>query len=440
VILSLLVLALSNPVPPVTAAEEPSRPAFQGEVALNKAVRRIADRVELLRKETFASDPVAVRVPESMREVAAELRAFNVLKQERLAARGRAWADLGLGGPTSPATIFRLLAADLAGVGFDPTQNRLLVGSDKLDQKDFEVGRSADETEAATLLMMTGVRRDEPIFAHMLVHVLQRSRTGRDHLAETTDELLARSAWAEGEANLVAVRYLFAGLGLQEDVVDLASSPGEFLEGRLMPPGFGQLTGVVADMLHFVYVEGYAQATQRFKAGGWSVINGAIRRDVTTRQVLHAGRSPIDAPFPAPSPPFDGLALLDADTLGEQGMIVLFSRLTGKDNLALQVGDGWAGDSLRRWEAPDGAVTEWWTRWESDEDVDDFLYALKRGLPALIPGAELVEATDGRWILDSSDRVVRIAVKSQEVRLMLATGAYAGRLRDSGEPEGGKDR
>ena len=108
-----------------------------------------------------------------MRQVAAEIRAFNVLPSERLAARGRAWVDLGLGDENAPATLFTMLAADVSGIGFDPDGNRLLVDPAKLAEKDL-----VDKEARAALLMATGRWRSEPLVAHVLMHVRQRERAG----------------------------------------------------------------------------------------------------------------------------------------------------------------------------------------------------------------------------------------------------------------------
>jgi len=435
-----LAAALVALAPPALAEDGgPPTAMRRAEAELTVAVGKIADRVESLREETFAHDPVAVRVPDEMREVAVQLRALNVLSRERLAARGRAWSDLGLGGRTTPELFFGLLATDLDGVGFDPSGNRLLVAPDRLDDTDFRPGDTPDEAEAATMLQMTGVRRDEPVIAHVLMHAMQHGRSGSDHLEQTTDRLLARSAWAEGEANLVAVRVLFGGLGLEYDIIDLESGPGEFLGGRLLPAGFDNLTGAVADLLQFVYLEGYAQTVQRFKAGGWPQVDAAIRRDTTCRQVLHPGRMPVPAYEPAPRAPFEGLELQDWDTLGERAIVVLFSRLTGKDNLALQVGDGWLGDRLHRWESEGGAVTEWLTLWESDEDVEDYLYGLGKGLPVLYPGSKFERTPTGGMLLETSDKVVRVDRDGQRVRLEILSGEYAEAVRRANSVEGGNN-
>ncbi len=442
--LSLLVIVLTATQ---TASAGQGTTMTREAAQLADSVQRIAGRVEAIRDLKFRATPAAARVPQDVLDVAAELRAFSALAPERLAARGRGWTDLGLGVPTTPSTIVRMLAADLGGMSYDPTAHRILLANETLTSADFETEAVDAGSTDGNLLAMTGVRPDEPAIGHVLIHLQQRERTGADHLIGSTDELLARAAWAEGEANLVAIRYLFGGMGLADSVTDVVANPGEFLDGKLVPPEYGSQTGAVADFLDFVYAEGYAQAINRYKAGGWAAIDRAMKSEWSTRQVLHPGRTAIPAGFPEAVPPAEGLTLRDEDTLGEQAMIVLISRLTGKDNLALQVGDGWAGDRLYRWEATDGGeggVTELWTRWDSDEDVEDYLYGLKRGLPARFPGGTLSAAATGAGTqrLETAEYVVQVARDGLEVRLAVASGRFAAGFRgpdDEPSTNGGGD-
>ena len=200
--------------PPAREQAAPAATIKGADLDLLEAVRAIAGRVEDLRGERFRRPPLAVRAPEMMRGVAAEIRARNVLPREQLEARGRAWADLGLGGESSPESLLRVVAGDLEGIAFDPQGNRLLVGPERLTGADF-VPHDEDDRDS-TVLMMTGVRPDEPLVAHLLMHVRQLEREGADSLEPTTDRLLAHAAWNEGEANLVALRYLFQGMGVAE--------------------------------------------------------------------------------------------------------------------------------------------------------------------------------------------------------------------------------
>ena len=53
---------------------------------------------------------------------------------------------------------------------------------------------------------------------------------------------------------------------LAERVVDATLDPSQYLDGKLVPPATGGVSGVEVALLRFVYFEGYAQA-----AGGIAV-------------------------------------------------------------------------------------------------------------------------------------------------------------------------
>jgi hypothetical protein len=418
----LALLAILGVSPQLAQDEPPAPPPESGggavmsikgaDLHLLASVRSVAEEVERLRGESFDRPPLAVRAPDSMRQVAAEIRAYNVLPREGLAARGRAWSDVGLGEPETPAAFLLTLAADLQGVGFDPAGNRLLVAPDRLTEEDFlSEEPQAKQEETAAVLLMTGVRPDEPLVGHMLMHVRQTERSGHDSLAPMTDHLLARAAWAEGEANLLAVRYLFAGMDLADEVIVSGLDPGDFLDGGLLPP-------------HLMWRPD-------------PELSSAMTYSTTTRDILHPEKAGKKIPvLPQPSPPaIDGVRLADEDSLGEQGIVVLVSTLTGKDNLALLAADGWNGDRLYRWEgeAAEQGLTQWITRWETPEEAEDFVYGYARALRAWFSDRELQETGPGTRMLQAPDRVYRVVRRGLEVEIRVTPSALDERLH--GKPE-----
>jgi hypothetical protein len=414
----------------VASGDDPPAAAKGTDPVLIDEVRRVARRVEQLRGKQFARPPEAVRAPESLTQTAATIRAYDVLPQRRLEARGRAWADLGLGDAGSPLALLQALAEDLEGFGFDPQGNRLLVAPERLTVQDFEPTGVAED--ASAVLMATGVRPDEPVIAHQLVHVLQQQRAvAADPADATTDRLLARMAWAEGEANLVAVRYLFQGMRLEDEVLDLGLDPAEVLQGRLLPRRLNDLAGVDLALAQFIHFEGFARVAEIYRAEGWSAVDRALARGSTTRDLLHPARAQTAIPaFPEPAAPGkEPLVLADEDSLGEQVVVVLVSHWTGKDNLGLIAGDGWNGDRLYRWEpengqAPERGITEWVTRCRDAATAKDLDYALGRMLAARFPGATLQSRGEAdRW-LAAETRVFRLRREGTEVRLRVAPAAW----------------
>lgn len=422
----LAALWLMAPAADAVTPPSPAPVAKGADLPLLEEVRRIGKNLEALRGESFTRPPLAVRVADEMRVVAAEIRAGSVLPPARLAARGRAWADLGLGGPETPAKLLQVLATDLDGVGFDAAGNRLLVAPERLSLEDF-VPETADQRELSDLLALTGVRIDEPLVAHLLMHVRQYERRSGDVLQPTTDALLAAAAWAEGEANLVAIQYLFRGMNLSDVVAEHRLDPREVLDGRLVPAALDAAGGAERRLLEFVYLDGFALAAERYREGAWPAVGAAIEAGHTTRALLHRGAPAAAAIDAAPAAPRDGLRLADEDTLGEQAIVVLVSLQTGKDNLGLIAGDGWAADRVWRWEADDGTgITEWRSRWTGPEAADEFVYALGRALDERFPEAQPAEPADGRRIVEAGGRVYRIERDGAEVRVRVAPPRWDG--------------
>jgi hypothetical protein len=290
--------------------------------------------------------------------------------------------------------------------------------------------------------MMTGVRPDEPLVSHLLMHVRQLEREGHDSLEESTDRLLAHAAWNEGEANLLAVKYLFQGMGVADEVIALRVDPRDVLQGRLVPDALRDLTGVEALLVDFVYLEGYALAVDRYVDGGWAALDRAMSSQRTTARILHPDATPPAEPdFGPPLPPdVEGLTLVDTDSLGEQAIVVLVSVLTGKDNLGLQAGDGWAGDRLYRWEHTSGeqagtGVTVWDTCWRNAEEAEDFEYALGRGLEARFLGMKLESAGENRRYLTADDRLFDLRHDGLRVTLKITPDALMPTLLPEDEPK-----
>jgi len=205
--------------------------------------------------------------------------------------------------------------------------------------------------------------------------------------------------------------------------MEFIRGPDEVLDGALLPPGLDGMAGGERALIAFVYEEGYEQAAERHRSGGWKALDEAMATRRTTRDLLHPERKPLpDVAFPpSAQPPREGLVLADEDSLGEQGIVVLVSALTGKDSLGLVAGEGWAGDRLDRWEAADGegGVTEWTSHWTTSAIATDFDYAYGRALEARFPGRAFSNVGDGVRTLIAGGRLFRIERRESSVRVLI---------------------
>ncbi len=358
------------------------------DLALLGDIRVLAQRMHKLRETAPPLDPepLAVRATADLIRISSVIRAGGRVPEEQAAARGRAWADLGFGRPEFPASALNRVAGDIAGVGLDLAGNRLLVDVDRLTDEDFFSEQPDDPTIA--LLLATGVRPDEPIMIHALMHLVQYHRE-TDVADPTTDALLAEAALAEGEANLVAVMYLFQAMGLQRNILALGYTPDQALGGALMPATLAGATELDRRVLDFVFMEGFAAVSRVWQAGGWEGVDMFIGRSRATHDLIHLHRPPARTEPPEPVlPDLPGKYVIkDRDSMGELGVVMLISSLTGKENLGLQAGDGWLADRLIRLEPEAGAAdpalsgaTVWVSRWRNERQADEFLQLYRRGL------------------------------------------------------------
>ena len=428
--------------PPATP---PGAAVETADTHLLRSVRRIADRLAQVRGETFDRKPLAIRSPDAMANVVAEARAYRVVGPQRLEARGRAWNDIGFGGPASPALLWLTLAQDLPGIDLDADGSRLLVSPNVLTEEDYGVevdekifvpdGQGgvhefhpdrADGTGEASepgagaagdFLLATGVRPDEPLLAHYLMHLRQLERGGQDSVRETTDGLLAASAWAEGEANLVSLYFLFQGVGLVRTVLTGPVGPGDFLDGKLIPEAVRRATPLDAALLSFVYEDGYDFAIVRWREAGWGVFEA--EPPSTTRELLNPGEPPVSLEWPEPVAPAAGFVLQDTDSLGQHAVVSLVAIWTGQTGASMAASRGWAGDRLTRWErSPDDGVTVWETRWETAADAREFAAAFTQVLQRRDPSTTAAETSDAsKAILQSRFRRFTIARDGLHVRI-----------------------
>ena len=404
-----------------------------GDVDLVRSVRAVADRIAAIVGRERPHGLVAVRADDATRAAEVAARAQHLLPSSSAAARGRAWRDLGLGSGTEPRDLVLAIERDVSGMTFDVARARLLVDPKRL----LPVSGQGDPEEDAdaSILLTTGVAPDEPVAGHYVTHALLDGPSLEGPV--TTDALLARSALAEGSANLAALVLLFGGVGLEQEVVAGTLRPEDALGGRLVSDRLRSASPVVMSLLEFVYLDGFAQSAALARKGGFPRLVQERRSRRTTRDVLHVERAPASPVEPLePSLPGSlGLSPADRDSLGEQGIVSLVSLLTGKDNLGMIAGDGWVSDALWRFEPAPGSgidgegVTVWATRWSTDEDAGDFVYALERCLQARFPGEPLADDKErGGRALVREDGIHRIEKNGLQVVVRVAPPAIDARM------------
>src|SRR5262245_11971137 len=423
------------------AAADGTAPAPEvkgADVALVQNVRDVAERCA---RTLGASPPlslVALRATEDVRLAEARRRAERELPLVRATARGRAWSDLGFGTEDDPAAIALALARDLPGLSFDGDRARLLVDPTRLVE-DEGTGDPASN-HAASLMLATGVAPDEPVVAHYVAHAIADPPLPTE--PPSTDQTLARGALAEGEANLAALLLLFGGVGLESEVVGSKIRPEDALSGRLVSEAIRSDRPIVARLTEWVYLDGFAAVASLVRQVGMQRLPAERARRGTTRDVIHLDRppaTPVEIAKPS-APEAAGLTLADRDSLGEAGVTAWVSMLTGKDNLGMIAGDGWAGDALWRFEAEGGGVTLWEARWVTEDEAKDFVYAVERCFQARFPGETIAGAGDEPRSLSRSDRVYRWDRRGAVVTVRIAPPDLDSRLDAPAKKKGAAPR
>jgi len=424
-------------------AGAPEAPPPAGEVKgadleLVQNVRAIAERSARALGASAPLSLLALRAPEDVRLAEARRRAERELPASLAAARGRAWADLGLGTEDDPAAIALTLARDLPGMSFDGDRARLLVDPTRL-REDDGTGDPANN-HAASLLLATGVAPDEPVVAHYVAHAIADPSDPAEPLS--TDRTLARAAMAEGEANLAAMLLLFGGVGLENEVVGAKIRPEDVLSGRLVSESLRSDRPVVSRLTDWIYLDGFASVAALVRQVGLERLPAERSRRQTTRDVIHLDRPaavPMEIPTP-PGPEASGLTLADRDSLGEAGITTWVSLLTGKENLGMIAGDGWAGDALWRFEAGGTGITLWETRWVTEDEAKDFAYAVERCLQSRFPGETILGTGDAPRSLARSDRVYRMERRGAAVTVRVAPPEWDRKLDAPSKKKGAPPR
>ncbi|MDH3626554.1 MAG: hypothetical protein OEV00_05530 [Acidobacteriota bacterium] len=371
----------------------------------------IVDSVEAIRGQAFDSVPVPVRAPATLRDVLADVAVAEVIDDRTLAARGRAWRAIGLGDERTPQRLWRLLARDVPRVAFDEESRQLYVDPSVLTPRDF--APNVDE-EATTVLQMTGVRPDEPLIAHVLVHALQNQRGDTPRLARTTDELLSVAAMREAEANLVAVYMRFRNLGIAGEMLKEGITPDVLRIADLLPPEIDDAPAIDRRLAEFVYLQGLTVATGQLQQGGWGAVDVLRSRRSTLSWITPESAEKeepapaIDIP-PAPAAPAEGFRPVDSDTLGPVaiGAVLAQGGMTERSVERLIV--YWRGDRLSRFvsETGKGSHTHWESRWADSASAEAFIAGLQETLDQRFSTGEGT-AVDGVVQLTADDASYRL--------------------------------
>ena len=251
-----------------------------------------------------------------------------------------------------------LLSRNLAGY-YDPRRHRVVV-------------RRADpstKTESLPWRMS---------LAHEIEHALQHQHFAPSEDADNEDELLARRALSEGDAEVTGRLYV-AGIQAQarsralREMVERRNTEVSMLD----VPSAG--AGETQVRVWFPYLSGAAFAADLVRAHGFGLVDHAFGRPpVSTEQILHPNKYlEGEQPQRVPTPPIPaGYRSVAVERLGELGTRLMLAPCMDEDEAA-RAAEGWGGDSLRVVEGAAGEARLWSTVWDSPADAREMERALR---------------------------------------------------------------
>jgi hypothetical protein len=212
---------------------------------------------------------------------------------------------------------------------------------------------------------------DAAIVVHELTHALQDQRFGAgerlEKLRGNWDAQLAYHAVVEGEATLVMLGALAAGLGASLD--DLLAN-GDLLSGAssltALAGGSIDAPRYFVESMTFPYAAGLRFVAEIYRKGGWEAVDALHARPPrTTEEVLHpelyGTNPPAQGKFAAASGAI-------TTSLGE----FHWRYLLGEEAAA-----GWAADTVTVKRKGGRSTVEIATRWDSTDDAREFATALR---------------------------------------------------------------
>lgn len=217
----------------------------------------------------------------------------------------------------------------------------------------------------------------EFLLAHELAHGLADQHfdlAAYGDVVTNADVLLARRAFAEGDAMLTGFAYV-AGKPLKP----VAYEPPATLQGPL--DDWRAIPEVFRRPLLFLYLDGLLFASRVYTRGGTAGLDAVYRRPPrSTEEMLHPAKyfaqddPPVAVRFDADPPGLQGLPVIDENTLGELGVQSLLTVPLGCGGAEIAAA-GWGGDRFRIYRYP-GDKKEigfaWKSVWDTPADRDEF--------------------------------------------------------------------
>lgn len=239
------------------------------------------------------------------------------------------------------------------------------------------------------------------ILSHELRHALQDQhfviREKLEVQSDFDDRRLAPLSFLEGDASVLMVQYLAAGVGENNPTVaNLLRAYSQSLSGAEIAemfagPALLDAPPVVQEQLIAPYFEGQKFAARIYDEGGFALLNEKLARPPRSmEQVLHPDKylGTADEPVTVALPEASGAAPVFEGTLGEFLIRVLL-RGGPEPDRAEGAAAGWGGDHYAVLSNPGGGNRlVWRSTWDTEPDAGEFHAALRSYVRARLQGEE----------------------------------------------------
>lgn len=272
------------------------------------------------------------------------------------------------------------------------------------------------------------------IAVHELTHALQDQYFDLGEFIEddslSSDELMAHSALAEGDASAVMYDYTRAIAG-QPGIAEDEDVQGAMMQNVIsaaMMIGTTNTPETLQNMLVFPYTSGLRFAHVLLKKGGYKRIDKAFKRPPSsTEEILHpekylaATKDYIE--INEQELRIDGVPLgakkTHSDVMGEFSIAALLGSYLKDKGEAADAAAGWGGDKVAVFTSNEKDVVVWKTAWDTEKDSVEFIATYLKVLRKRFPKDNL-DLTGGKWSTLKDGKKIQLSRKKSTVTFIIA--------------------